>query len=270
MPALGKARMLAKKAACMSNMRSVGLAMGIYKSDYEDRIPVHVGTGMYYESPHLPQSGPQHFVPSWRFALARYGGVGANVFDCPGSRFSKIPSPTIGQLMSMDDSEAAALPLSSTNSGSIGIMCTMQAPYGKAVGLGGGMYDIFAGPDGAYHNTTGTVKDIAWRPEVGWKNPHKSMYVADAYIAQAHDNPVVKYPSDEGRTAGTNAIHWPYGGGYEDKLPAGVRRFADRHAGTNVLMLNGAVLGFRTQDLDDRMHIKGTTTMTADNIWYNR
>ena len=271
MPALSKARLLAKRAACATNMRSIALAAGLYRGDYEERIPVHVGTGPYYANPYNYETGdPQHYVPSWRFALARYGGVGANVFDCPASR--QKTALNARNLMKIDGyAEAAGLDLSSTNRGSIGIMTTMQAHNAKAVQFGtSGKYDIFGGFDGAYMNTTGTVKDIAWRAETGWKNPQKSMYVADAYIAQAHDNPVVAYPSDEGRTAGTNAIHWPYGSGYEDKLAAGIRRFADRHAGTNVLMINGSVREYKTQDLDDRMHIKGTMTMTAGNIWYNR
>jgi len=269
MPAMGKARLLAKRATCAANMRGIGLAVTVYRAEYHDRIPVHVGTGPYYDNPYDYKVGdPTHYVPSWRFALARYGGASADTFDCPGSRYNQKTLPLAKDPRLINDLvEAAGHPISQTNRGSIGIMCTMRVPYGKSYRNPDDTYNIFLGTDGAFFNTTGTWQDVAWRPEVGWKNPDKSLYVADAYIQQAHDNPVVTYPTTEGRNlAGTNSIHLPSGGDYINKTPGGgVRRFADRHAGTNVLMINGAVQSHKTQDLDAMSNLND-----PNNIWYNQ
>jgi len=140
----------------------------------------------------------------------------------------------------------------------MGVMATVYA-------FNGGRYNGTweseqSGRDGAYHNSTGYPGDIAWRPDTGWPNPQSKMYVADAIFSEL----AATYPSVElsGRTGGTNHIHLPDPGGDYLQANRGKRRFADRHGGTNVLMINGAVIGYRTQDLDAM-----TDRSDPRNIW---
>jgi len=116
----------------------------------------------------------------------------------------------------------------------------------------------FANPHGIHKNTANDIGDIAWPAWGGWKDPDNSIYLADSYITWY--NPVV-YPSLEA-PFGSDHIHKPNSGGYTSNNPVGVRRFADRHGGTNALMLNGTVRHWRTADLDAM-----STESDPDNIW---
>ncbi len=86
---------------------------------------------------------------------------------------------------------------------------------------------------------------VAWplAPGVGWRSPTESVYLADAYFS----NDPITYPSIEG-TIGTTHIHQTTRGGYA--TGPGIRRFADRHLGTNCLFLDGRVEVWETAALD--------------------
>jgi len=248
MPALSKARLLAKSTACKTNMRSIALALGIYRSEHDDRIPIHTGT-------QINEQGV--LIPSWRFLLARNGGMGSDVFNCPASRF-RLPPITGRELQDVvNPSDVNAHPMGNGNLGSIGVMALMYALNSRP-----GFAD-FLNPSGAFNNSSPYPGDITWRLEACWRNPQRTMYVADAYLVLGFYGVPVTYPSTEVHD-GTDSIHNPVP---DDDLSgkSDRRRFADRHAGTNVLMLNGAVTDYKTQTLD-RM----TDTNDPENIWWNR
>jgi len=253
MPALSKARLLAKKASCSANMRSIGLAAAIYQSEYGGKVPIHTGS-TYNEDLGV-------LIPSWRFLLARDGGASPSVFDCPASRHRLMEgSSARDPRLVTDATEVLNHPMGNGNAGSYGVMALMYA-----VGSKPGFADYIS-PDGAFNNSGNLPGDIAWRPETCWKQPEKSLYVADSYIVLSWLGIPVTYPSVEAPTAGTDSIHHPNTGNYFDMSgKSDCRRFADRHMGTNVLLLNGAVVSYAAQALDAM-----TDTNSPDNIWHNR
>jgi len=253
MPALSKAKLLAKRAACATNMRSIGLAAALYQSDYGGKVPIHTGS-QYNEDLGV-------LLPGWRFLLARDGGAGTDVFDCPGSKHKMMANSTARPIQEVTEKDDVLNhPVGNGNRGSMGAMALMYA-VGSKPG-----YAKYISPDGAFNNSGNLPGDIAWRPETCWKKPQRSMYVADSYISVSWEDSPITYPSTEALAAGTDSIHWPNQGYYLDMSGrSDCRRFADRHQGTNVLMLNGSVVIHRTQDLDAMIDVNA-----PDNIWYNQ
>lgn len=99
MPALGRARDLAKKTVCLTQERSLFLGLTLYTSDFNDFLPlasdaisiteVPLG-GWWYASPsnlNLPISwnglGPVRF---WQQTSASYLGEQWEIFKCPASK----------------------------------------------------------------------------------------------------------------------------------------------------------------------------------------
>ena len=252
MPALGKARTLAKKAACSAQMRSVGLAAAIYRSEHDEKVPINVGGGS------TNKAGQRVDFPGWRFLLVRNGGAPPNTFDCPASRFQIAKDyPSMKNPRDLSDKEAiddlygGGHPLQNQNYGSMGVMYLL-VPFIRTGYPGQIAGDYLTNPERLYMNERDAIKgstnDIAWRIQAGWKSPDR-MYVADAFVTKGGvlpTHPSVEVSSSEGGpTNGTNSIHFI--GNWLDGNAA--RRFADRHAGTNMLTHSGAVIGHKTQDL---------------------
>src|SRR5207249_5944197 len=98
-PTLARARASAKSAACKSNLRQLGLALGMYVNDY-DKYPGNAAmyqggvfqgiwaTGMNWLNPYLSRPHDPDSVNSRYFAA--YGGL-RTVFSCPGVRPSYAP-----------------------------------------------------------------------------------------------------------------------------------------------------------------------------------
>ena len=262
MPALGKARLLAKSAACKSNMRGIALSVGMYQANF-DKIPINLGASRWEDSTRV------HVTPSWRFLLVRDGGATVKLFDCPGvvdDRYRMPASMTDPRDLSTLQ-EVADHPLN--HGGSMGPMFPLYAWK-----MGAHEPGKQEGVDGVFHNSSGFDGDMAWRPEMGWRSPTTRMYIADAYYsnaAAAYPSTGVEALTEQGTnrkysSGGTSHIHRPtLDYLLERPLNAGVRRFSDRHAGTNVLMLNGAVIGYKTQDLDAMTN--DTAGNDAWNIW---
>jgi len=86
-PVLGRARESAKSIACMSNMKQVGNAVGLYMADYNDWMPV--------------AATQNNVVGEWRFELASYLGINVSdktdtklaekVFKCPSWNYKTTP-----------------------------------------------------------------------------------------------------------------------------------------------------------------------------------
>jgi len=243
MPALSKAKLLAKKAACASNMRSIGLAAGMYRSEFDDKIPIHVTPGLVTTA-----HGQEVFLPAWRYLLWHSSGAEPKTFDCPATT---LPLPTNmpdrNAALALEGSALRNHPMNNNRMGSMGTMYPILAATWKGgVMLPNGNMDYAANPDRVHKNgSSNNPGDIAWRPEAGWRNPQSKMYIADAYTV-----PYAKatYPSVEQEQArGTLSINavTPIAAS-----AMGQFRFADRHNGTNVLMISGAVLSFPTRELD--------------------
>ena len=79
LPALGKAREVARVAVCASNQRSTGLAMHSYTGDYDGRFPLaaDVDDGAWHVA--IPQA---IYFPYGQTILAEY--VGSEAPDAPG------------------------------------------------------------------------------------------------------------------------------------------------------------------------------------------
>jgi len=221
LPSLQEARRSAHGVACASNLHQAGILAQLYRQDYDDWVPVHIGGNVS--------------IPSWRTLLYEHGDrASAQVFNCPASRNR---ATTTAQFQDM-------------NTGAIGIIAEHHAYAYRTQG--------FANPYGIHKNTSFTLGDCAWPLEGGWKDPAASLYLADSYITWYND---VQYPSIDA-PFGSDHIHKPNSGSYIANNPVGVRRFADRHGGTNVLMLDGSQRRWRTRDLD-----RQSAENTSDNIW---
>jgi prepilin-type processing-associated H-X9-DG protein len=75
LPALGRAKLASRTAACKSNLHQLGLALRMYVDDFQRYPP-------YWEARGMPASGgrPSH----WDFKLTRFTAGSFRVFDCPG------------------------------------------------------------------------------------------------------------------------------------------------------------------------------------------
>ncbi len=80
LPTFGRAKETARGAACMSNLRQVGIALQLYVQDNRNRLPIMrdqpVGTN-------LPPAGD--YLPGADFVLSNYLGA-VKVLQCPSDR----------------------------------------------------------------------------------------------------------------------------------------------------------------------------------------
>ena len=228
LPSLGHSKTEARAVVCMGRQSQIGLALSTYRMDNRDYVPIHIAVG------------PPPAVKGWRRTLRDYMvNFPLEVFDCPTTRnFLR------------DDAD-----MDSMNMGSMGVICEAHAWLFQTTGWNNGPLN----PLGIHKNSSHDRRDQSWPFAKGWKNPESTMYVADSFITW--DGNFASYPSKEA-TFGSDHIHRPDNGNYVGNNPWGVRRFADRHHGTNVLMLNGAARRWKTEDLDAQ-----NVYAVENNIW---
>ncbi len=222
LPSLQRARLSAKTALCLGNERQIGVATGSYIADYPEWVPVSV----YY----------------WREMLLPYTGGRANdgtsngvrMFNCPASKFQWGGDAANG------------------NAGSLGVM--FQGSY---------RYTEYDG-SGVAHNWNDWVPAWPLQDGRGWRYPFQTIFVSDSYISRYAGVTVSPqmYPLQEDRDAqhGSNHMHQPSGGSYD--TGSAVRRFGDRHAGSNCLFLDGHVERIATRTIDQMK-----TVGAPNNIW---
>jgi len=184
----------------------------------------------------------QDFVPvslkDWRLMLRDYtGGAGASLFSCPASQW-KWDGTADG------------------NNGSIGIVYhtsdggpyNYKLPYPVPGPLFGQLLPASQDTCSAWPLADGT----------GWRKPFQSIYAADVFITISN----LAYPSDLVDNAGQGSNHtWdPARPGYDG--PGVARRFADWHAGTNFILLDGS-----GQRRDTRLLDQMKTVGDSGNIW---
>lgn len=90
LPALGAARAVGRSAACLSNLKQIGLSANIYANDYKDALPIQGDT----------LSGGIGL--SWRSQLSDYmpttRGEGPKEIDCPQAIADGFPPERTGTL----------------------------------------------------------------------------------------------------------------------------------------------------------------------------
>jgi prepilin-type N-terminal cleavage/methylation domain-containing protein/prepilin-type processing-associated H-X9-DG protein len=232
MPALSKAKTLARRASCMSNLRNLGSASGTYQCSFGENVPIC-----------WRNIDPSVVNPwkSWRVNLLPFAS-GFTAFNCPAAfdweqRTELFHS--VEELTTQDWNGTA-------NAGTYGVMYEYSRPAYTAVNYAGVVTQGHPIWSNSFPST----------PGVAWATPAASVYVADACLTQG---PVV-YPSQGHRGLGTSSILPPSEPAYSDGSVA--KRFADRHAGTNCLFVDGHIQSIGTRELD-RM-VPGSSTCIWD------
>jgi len=237
LPSLQKARTAAQAVVCAAHQRQVGVAALSYSIDFVGYVPMatsearpadwRVMLAPYIDAPtsYDDPADPVEF----------YNARETAIFDCPLGVHPLTETPP------------ASLDNKLKNRGTFGVI--LQPPDHNPAAV--------AVP--TFPNAQWTFQDtIAWRitDSGDWERPNQSVYIADAYTTISAGQPV--YPSVEAEDLGTNHLWPPHHTRY---WSAPVRRFADRHNGTTVLLLDGHVELITTRRLDDMAF------GDAENIW---
>lgn len=231
-PSLAKARLLTKRVVCMANLRALGTAAALYKSDFDEYVPICWAN--------LESSTYVNPWKSWRMNLLPYTS-GVSAFNCAAAK----ETGTMGEVFHSVDEMAGYEKHGTVNAGSFGVMYQHLLPSCRNV------------------NSHGVIEQchpmwslaVSSAPGAAWQDPANSVYIADSYLAKGP----VRYPSQSYKDYGSSAIVPPSEKGYFD---VGVtRRFADRHCGTNCLFLDGHVANFVTGELDSMV------AGEADCVW---
>lgn len=94
LPALARAKEKGKMTKCLSNMRQIGLACGLYAGDYE-KYPLHevASTSPFSSTPAANQSryAAVYYSTKWLDFIDPYMGSNANVVICPSDN-GKLPT----------------------------------------------------------------------------------------------------------------------------------------------------------------------------------
>jgi len=220
MPGLAKAKLLAKRASCMSNFRNIGAATGIYQSYFGDFVPI------CWQNLSPPYANPWK---SWRTSLLPYV-AGFDTFNCPGASDWGQQA----ELFHSADDLTGQNWAGTANAGSYGIMYQDSLPSFTAVN------------DASVVTRGHPVWSCAFstKPGMAWTDPAASVYAADACLT---DGPLI-YPTQGHKGLGTSVIVPPSDPAYSSGTLT--RRFADRHVGTNCVFVDGHVSSYATQDLD--------------------
>jgi prepilin-type N-terminal cleavage/methylation domain-containing protein/prepilin-type processing-associated H-X9-DG protein len=91
LPALNKARAKAKTALCVSNLKQIGIAIGLYADDYNDSFPLG------YDKPDLTDwhllIGP--YLAKSQTSYTTVGGTISPTFLCPSAQLIPPPGTTV-------------------------------------------------------------------------------------------------------------------------------------------------------------------------------
>ena len=234
LPALKRARVTAKRTACLSNLRQVGVAANVYMGDFEDYVPMY----MY--------SGPlgSTTMKDWQEMLASSSEVSWGIFNCPASRHRRKATGA-GGVTGFSSLGVMYFTLTAGSNATCNYRTDSDHPHWPNTPVSNA--DVTAPP----HNR----KSIAFptREGTAWLRPTANLYAADALYSLNGS------PSEESPYGGTVAIVAPAIPSYFTG-PQG--KFADRHAGVNCLFLDGRVEVWPIQKLD-AMRVEGA----PETIW---
>lgn len=243
LPSLLKAKILAQRATCMAHLSTLGKAAGLYQTDYKEHVPVCIRN--------IPDNPATDTRPwkSWRMNLFPYvPGIG--VFNCAAAQNIGYGWEVINNVEELADQSITGK-IGTMNVGSYGVIDHQPHDTYKTLSFSGNA--LLPGDP---------CRSCAFpvTPGVYWDNPDNSIYIADARLVQGP----IQYPTQPPhKGGGTSCINWPLGGSEIDygSETLNVRRFADRHMGTNCLFLDGRVENITTERLDSM------TFGDADCIW---
>jgi len=91
LPSLARAKQVAKKTSCLSNVRQVGLAYHGFLADNSDRFPAYVTERTAPAG--TPDTAEARAPYSYRQVLIPYISAGSNVFKCPDGLPWPEPQP---------------------------------------------------------------------------------------------------------------------------------------------------------------------------------
>src|SRR2546430_1901067 len=85
LPSLSKARESSRRAACLSNLRQLGMMIQFYANDYKDQVPLGYSNGQPWSGYYICQNGgsPGVYPVLGRLWIGGYLKTGAKTFYCP-------------------------------------------------------------------------------------------------------------------------------------------------------------------------------------------
>jgi len=101
-PVFGRARENARRSACQSNLKQIGLAFQQYTQDYDEQMPAGIPNGSATNSNYWSSNGYSGF--GWAYQLLPYT-KGSQIFECPDD--TTIPNPWGGWSAAIDAGEQA-------------------------------------------------------------------------------------------------------------------------------------------------------------------
>lgn len=224
-PSLSMAKLLARRANCQANLHVIGCGAAMYGADNKEFVP------MSWENTD-PAQHPMAWK-SWRTCLLDYVPSFA-VFNCPSAVSIEMNRQVFHSVEEV--LEVGGVTEGTRGAGSYGVMEQSSRDSFNTLN----------------NDTQMRVGNPMWSPAfptapgLAWAEPSNSLYIADAVRSMGPP----RYPSPSPyRGLGTSTILPPS----QDKYfkPELTRRFADRHLGTNCLMLSGQVVNYPTQVLDE-------------------
>jgi len=189
-PVFAQARESARKAACMSNMKQLGLALQSYSSDYEGVMPPS----------QLPGSGANVSWPTMLFPYVKNEGV----FVCPSGERGASPknignaAPT--NYFGITDTNCRdGNPFSLQGDGStLGLGLVNRLSYGRnLIPTGSWATAGFTGGDKSGFVTTGTTLSVH---EAQVEDPAGTIHIIDTWTTQCYQGSSIRGIQQEIRT----------------------------------------------------------------------
>lgn len=82
LPALGRSRLLARRALCASNLKQVNLGLGMYADDNEGRYPVYSANASVYSYPYHYSDWAVDYTNFYKAKYLPQGKGGRNLYYC--------------------------------------------------------------------------------------------------------------------------------------------------------------------------------------------
>lgn len=111
LPALSRAKALAQRTACLSNLKQIGLAFAMYLGDHHDRFPDRRDLKSSLPGGYHPWTGWPPSDPRSGWAAVVFTGDGANpeIWSCPAAENSSVGNaPQCKQVTSSDTNAPVA------------------------------------------------------------------------------------------------------------------------------------------------------------------
>jgi prepilin-type N-terminal cleavage/methylation domain-containing protein len=188
-PVFAQARAAARKTACLSNMKQLGLALAQYATDYEGYMPPS----------QLPPSGANVSWPTMVYPYVKNEGV----FVCPdGERTltsKDLGNGVFGSYVGVTDTNASPNRFNQNGDGStLPLGLVNRLSYGRnLIPTGGWATPGFTGGDKSGFVTTGTTLSVN---EAAIEDPAGTIHIMDAWTTQPDQGNSIRGIQQEIRT----------------------------------------------------------------------